>query len=77
MHLVDPQLWGGAVRCQKSNLKDFFSSLLAQCFVEIPLSGHAAEKVVNPAPCGRGSDWAEPRPQEAEAKSPFFAASSR
>jgi hypothetical protein len=28
MHLVDPQLWGGAVRCQKSNSKDFFSILL-------------------------------------------------
>jgi hypothetical protein len=28
MHVVDPQLWGGAVRCQKSNSKDFFSSLL-------------------------------------------------
>jgi hypothetical protein len=28
VHVVDPQLWGGAVRCQKSNSKDFFSSLL-------------------------------------------------
>jgi hypothetical protein len=28
MHLVDPQLSGGAVRCQKSNSKDLFSSLL-------------------------------------------------
>jgi hypothetical protein len=30
MHLVDPQLWDGAVRCQKSKSKDFFSSLLEQ-----------------------------------------------
>jgi hypothetical protein len=29
MHLVDPQMWGSAMRCQNRSLKDFFSILLS------------------------------------------------
>ena len=31
LQVIDPPLWGGAMRCQKSIMREFFSNLWSPC----------------------------------------------
>src|SRR5271165_3679125 len=44
MHLVDPQLWGSAMRCQSRGVKDFFSTLLGGSHGKLSTIWNVAEQ---------------------------------